>query len=370
MRNNLEFNKFYNDALERLRPDERDFECNKSKLEYKYSLYALAEYFFKLADAWPKAVNLNNLNNNKILIAVSGGGDSIALLWLMRTFYPGEIIAAHVNHCLRGSESDGDEEFVKTFAAELNLKFISARIDINNLKLKSESLEEAARRLRHEWLINTANKIDACGIALGHNRDDLAETVLFNILRGSGIRGGVGMPEARGLFFRPLLGLRRNFLRELLKARNISWREDSTNQDINSSTRNFVRLELMPLIENKINLNAIEHLANFAEEMRASRESEERRGEILFNNLLINQSADKIILNRDKLRALSEPDIILVIREAGRKLNLKTLSRVRTLELASLIKRYKSDNAFVFQWQKNFIVKYENNNLNINTAEL
>ncbi|MBQ6910483.1 MAG: hypothetical protein IJQ29_10230, partial [Synergistaceae bacterium] len=118
MRNNLEFNKFYNDALERLRPDERDFECNKSKLEYKYSLYALAEYFFKLADAWPKAVNLNN---NKILIAVSGGGDSIALLWLMRTFYPGEIIAAHVNHCLRGSESDGDEDFVKTFAAELNL---------------------------------------------------------------------------------------------------------------------------------------------------------------------------------------------------------------------------------------------------------
>ncbi|MBQ9896985.1 MAG: tRNA lysidine(34) synthetase TilS [Synergistaceae bacterium] len=379
MRNNLEFKKFYNDALERLRPDERDFECNKSKLEYKYSLYALAEYFFKLADAWPKNLkssfkaqgltqnfnNLNNFNNNKILIAVSGGGDSIALLWLMRTFYPGEIIAAHVNHCLRGSESDGDEDFVKTFAAELNLKFISARIDINNLKFKSESLEEAARRLRHEWLINTANKFNACGIALGHNRDDLAETVLFNILRGSGIRGGVGMPEARGLFFRPLLGLRRNFLRELLRARNISWREDSTNQDINSSTRNFVRLELMPLIENKINNNAIEHLANFAEEMRASRESEERRGQDLFDKLLIERSFNKIVLKRDKLRALSEPDIILVIREAGRKLNLKTLSRVRTLELAGLIKKYKSDNSFVFQWQKDFIVKYENNNLNV-----
>ncbi|MBQ9581628.1 MAG: tRNA lysidine(34) synthetase TilS [Synergistaceae bacterium] len=378
MRNNLEFKKFYNDALERLRPDERDFECNKSKLEYKYSLYALAEYFFKVYNTWPKDINLNfkaqaqnnSQADNKILIAVSGGGDSIALLWLMRIFYDGEIIAAHVNHCLRGSESDGDEEFVKNFAAELNLKFTSARIDINNLKFKSESLEEAARRLRHEWLINTANKFNACGIALGHNRDDLAETVLFNILRGSGIRGGVGMPEARGLFFRPLLGLRREFLRELLQARNISWREDSTNQDINSSTRNFVRLELMPLIEDKINLNAIEHLANFAEEMRALRESEEQRGQDLFNNLLIEQCLNKIILNRDKLRALSEPDIILVIREAGRKLNLKTLSRVRTLELASLIKRYKSDNAFIFQWQKDFIVKYENNNLNINTAEL
>ena len=242
MRNNLKFIKFYNDALSRLTPLEREINL---QLEYKYSLYALAEYFFKLADSWPKAQD-NKIN--KIIIAVSGGGDSVALLWLMRAFYPGEVIAAHVNHCIRGLEADQDERFVKDFAAELNLKFISVKINVPELKLKAESLEEAARRLRYEWLIENANKFDACGIALGHNRDDLAETVLFNILRGTGIRGSVGIPERRGLFFRPLLGLSRDFLREILRARNISWREDSTNQDVNISSRNFIRLELMPLI--------------------------------------------------------------------------------------------------------------------------
>ncbi|MBQ8693742.1 MAG: tRNA lysidine(34) synthetase TilS [Synergistaceae bacterium] len=363
MHNNFKF--FYNNALGRLTPEEREINL---QLEYKYSLYALAEYFFKLAGSWPKA-QANKINKiNKIIIAVSGGGDSIALLWLMRAFYHGEVIAAHVNHCIRGLEADQDEKFVKDFAAELNLKFISAKINVPELKLKAESLEEAARRLRYEWLIESADKFDACGIALGHNRDDLAETVLFNILRGTGIRGSVGIPERRGLFFRPLLGLSRDFLREILRARNISWREDSSNQDVNISSRNFIRLELMPLIASKINNNAVGHLASFAEEMRTMRDAEEQRGHELFNELLIEHSDAQIILARDKLRALSERDIILVIREAGRLLNLKTLSRQRTLELAKLIKKYKSDNSFIFQWQKDFIVKYENNNLNLKSS--
>ncbi|MBR1418676.1 MAG: hypothetical protein IJ576_06910, partial [Synergistaceae bacterium] len=188
------------------------------------------------------------------------------------------------------------------------------------------------------------------------------------ILRGTGIRGSVGIPERRGLFFRPLLGLSRDFLREILSARNISWREDSSNQDVNISSRNFIRLELMPLIASKINNNAVGHLASFAEEMRTMRDAEEQRGHELFNELLIEHSDAQIILARDKLRALSERDIILVIREAGRLLNLKTLSRQRTLELAKLIKKYKSDNSFIFQWQKDFIVKYENNNLNLKSS--
>lgn len=366
MQNKKEFLNFYKNALNRLSADERALEnfssngaqsnFNYINFNYKFSLYALAKYFFNL--------KLNFNDTRPVIIAVSGGGDSVALLWLMRAFFSSEIIAAHVNHCIRGAEADIDENFVKDIAEKrFGVKFISAKINVPELRQNGESIEEAARRLRHEWLIKTAEKFNAGGIALGHNKDDLAETVLFNILRGTGIRGSIGIPERRGLFFRPLLGLRREFLRDILRIRNIPWREDSTNNDINASARNFIRLELLPLINEKINSGAIEHLANFGEEMRTLRDDEERRGEFLFNDLLILCDKNFIILNRDKIRNLNKFEINLVIREAGRRMGVKTLSRRRTLELAELIKKYKNNNSFIFQWQSNFIVKYSDNGL-------
>lgn len=350
---------FYKKALNRLSADERNFE-RVGDFDYKFSLYALAGYFFKIFSG-DKFKFLDD--KRPVLAAVSGGGDSVALLWLMRAFYDGEIIAAHVNHCIRGSEADLDEKFVNEISQKFGVKCVSKKINVPEMRLTGESLEAAARRLRHEWLISTAKNLNACGIALGHNRDDLAETVLFNILRGTGVRGGAGIPERRELFFRPLLGLRRDFLREILSLRGIPWREDSTNGDVDVSTRNFMRLELLPLIENKINADAIEHLADFGCEMRGLRDDEERRGGILFDELLISQSEGVIVLNREKIRALNDIDINLVIREAGRRMGLNTLSRSRTSELAGLIKKYRSDYSFIFQWQRDVTVKYKNGGL-------
>lgn len=191
---------------------------------------------------------------------------------------------------------------------------------------------------------------------LGHNRDDLAETVLFNILRGTGIRGAVGMTEsthAYGVtFFRPLLGLRRETLRGILKVRGLSWREDSTNND-DKYTRNFIRLKLLPLIETNINSSAAEHLAQFGEDMRKVRDSEDEKSREILTSCLV----DSHTLDRRKLRKFSHDDIAIVIRDWGRQLGLKTLSRGRCNELAGLI--VKGDN-FIFQWCGNMTVMGKN----------
>ena len=312
------------------------------------------------------------LNENEIIASVSGGGDSIALLWMCRKFFDGKITALHVNHGIRGEEADNDESFTANFAENIGCEFVSVKIDVPNQQEKGESLESAARRLRHQIIITTAKKLNVRNILLGHNRDDLAETVLFNILRGTGIRGSVGITETTEIdgikFFRPLLGLRRDFLRDILRVRGLTWREDSSNND-DKYTRNFIRLKLLPLIEANINTSAIEHLASFGEDMRHAREYEDVRSRQLlsecreniedFSSKIKSDNKDMLqashennyVLNRKKLRAHNEDDIILIIREIGREFSLKTLSRKRTQELARLIRQPEN---FIFQWCRDF----------------
>lgn len=294
-------------------------------------------------------------NDRTIIAAVSGGGDSISLLWMCKKFYHGHVIAVHVNHGIRGSESDGDEEYVRRFTESVNAEFHSRRINVPNERMKGESIESSARRLRLRELCMMSKELKADCVFTGHNRDDLAETVLFNILRGTGIRGSVGMNESSEIdgvkFYRPLLGLRREFLREILRVRNISWREDCTNSD-ESYTRNFIRLNLIPLITERINSSSVEHLARFGEEMRALRLHEDNRSVDLLNECI--ESESPVILNRKKIRTLDDDDIVLVIRELGRRLSLRTLSHKRCFELARLIRKQEN---FIFQWSGNMTVR-------------
>ena len=313
-------------------------------IPYELSDYVLSKYFRSAGErqGW--------LNENEIIASVSGGGDSIALLWMCRKFFDGKITALHVNHGIRGEEADDDEKFTANFAENLGVEFVSVKIDVPNQQEKGEALESAARRLRHQIIITTAKKLNVRNILLGHNRDDLAETVLFNILRGTGIRGSVGITETTEIdgikFFRPLLGLRREFLRDILRVRGLTWREDSTNND-DKYTRNFIRLKLLPIIEANINTSSIEHLASFGEEMRRVREHEDE-----FSRKILNECReDKYILDRKFLRGLPEDDVALIIREIGREFSLRTLSRRRCLELARLIRQPEN---FVFQWCRNF----------------
>ena len=307
----------------------------RNNIPYELSDYVLGKYFHEtgIKQGWLPE------NNKRALIAVSGGGDSIALLWLFKKFYRGPVLTIHINHGIRGQESDEDANFVKEFAGEIIIK----SVNVPKQRLKGESIEAAARRIRHNEICNEAKNFGCECVFLGHNRDDLAETVLFNLLRGTGIRGSVGITESTELngikFYRPLLGLRREFLREILRVRNITWREDSTNNDA-KYTRNFIRLKLLPEIEEHINSSAIEHLATFGEDMRSIRANEDAISTELFEKSQRGQ-------DRKFLRTLNENEIALVIREAGRQLKLKTLDRERAHELAKLILAPKS---FIFQW--------------------
>lgn len=332
------------------------------EIPFELSDYVLEKYFRETGErqGWLPE------NNKAAVLAVSGGGDSIALLWLFKKFYNGKIFVVHVNHCIREDEADFDERFVADFAKSLGLTFFSRKIDVPSMALKGESLEAAARRLRIESICevtkNFFEKFSPCNIFLGHNRDDLAETVLFNILRGTGIRGSVGITESteyNGLnFYRPLLGLRRGFLRDILYVRNIQWREDSTNEDV-KYTRNFIRIKLLPLIERKINSSAIEHIAAFGEEMRKIRNQEDERSRELLERCKENTVPD-LVLNRQILRGFTDEERALIIREAGRMLELKTLSRKRCSELSNLI--YKP-SGFIFQWCRDMTVKSEKNKI-------
>ena len=326
------------------------FMMENKNIPYELSDYVLGKYFRETGErqGW--------LNSPGIIASVSGGGDSIALLWLCRKFYGGRLAAVHINHGIRGGESDGDEAFTASFAESLGIDIMTVRISVPEERMKGESLESAARRLRQYHVCRCAEVLGSKTVLLGHNRDDLAETVLFNILRGTGIRGSVGMTECSEIdgvkFYRPLLGLRRGFLRDILRVRGISWREDSTNTD-KTYTRNYIRLNLLPQIGKRINASAIEHLASFGEDMRKVREHEDRISLDLMNECLKAESPS-FTLSRKKLRGLDDDDTALVIREAGRRLGLRTLSRGRCMELARLIHGGKN---FIFQWCRNVTAK-------------
>ncbi len=196
----------------------------------------------------------------KVLVGVSGGADSVALLVAMhslarrgRNF---ELVVAHLDHGLR-AESSADAEFVAELSAGLGVECFIVRQDVASLAQQlGEGLEQAARLARFEFFRDTAQQCGAGAIAMGHHADDNVETILFRILRGTAWRGLAGIPACRQdgqlRIIRPLLGFRRAEILNYCRSRDLSWREDITNaQTIHR--RNFIRNELLPSIRERLN---------------------------------------------------------------------------------------------------------------------
>ena len=163
-----------------------------------------------------------------LVCAVSGGADSVALLhclWTLSEEAGFSLSAAHFNHCLRGEESDGDEAFVRYLCKQWGVPLAVGRGDAaKRARETGESLEEAARALRHGFLSAQPGLI-----ATAHNADDQVETVLINLLRGTGLRGLCGMAPQSGRIVRPLLTVTRAEILVYLQENGLSWREDSSN---------------------------------------------------------------------------------------------------------------------------------------------
>jgi tRNA(Ile)-lysidine synthase len=200
---------------------------------------------------------------DRVGVAVSGGADSVVLLHLLHLLAPRlqiTLALLHVNHQLRGAESDADEEFVGALAAalEVNLLVTSGTVTGGNL-------EQAAREIRRKFFQKCMREHQLRRVALGHTRGDQAETVLFRLLRGSGLAGLAGMqPVTPDGLIRPLLTTSREEIREWAIAEGVSWREDSSNAN-RQFARNRLRNEAIPLLSREFNVNLEGVLAGTAE---------------------------------------------------------------------------------------------------------
>ena len=205
----------------------------------------------------------------RVLAAVSGGADSVALLRLLHQLslsYPLHLEVAHLDHSLR-SDSAADAAFVAQLCAQLDLPLTSIRRDLAAIiKDEGGNLEEVAREQRRAFLTETAQQHNCDLIALGHHLDDQAETVLQRLLRGAGTTGLGGMRLNDGLFVRPLLSFSRADLREYLQGLGQGWREDASNDDL-CFTRNRIRHELLPLLAT-FNPKISDQLSNLSGQMQ------------------------------------------------------------------------------------------------------
>jgi len=187
-------------------------------------------------------------SGSKVIVGVSGGVDSVALLHILQRLGL-ECIVAHCNFHLRAEESDRDEQFVNDLTKQLGLPFY--RIDFDTLKYAADnkiSVEMAARELRYEWFESLAKKMDAQAIAVAHHLDDSIETLLMNLIRGTGLRGLTGISARNGLVIRPLLCCTREELFQYVAFHQLAYVEDSTNA-LNDYQRNKIRNQLLPLLE-------------------------------------------------------------------------------------------------------------------------
>ena len=205
---------------------------------------------------------------DRVGVAVSGGGDSVALLLLLLELRDKLGIVpsvAHFNHQLRGRASDGDEKFVAELAAKHGLPFHVERANIAAAARSGRvNLEEAARRARNAFFSRLAEQGQVDRVVVGHTADDQAETVLGHILRGTGLAGLGAIHPVVGCVVRPLLEVRRGELRAYLKSKRQNWREDATNRDI-TKMRARIRRTLLPLLEKQFQPAVVKHLVSLAE---------------------------------------------------------------------------------------------------------
>lgn len=207
-----------------------------------------------------------------VLCAVSGGLDSMCLLNLLDRWCrerDGRVVAAHFNHRLRGTESDRDETFVRDWCAAHDISFVSGSGDVRGLaEREGLSLEEAARNLRYAFLRQEAEKLGPrIRIYTAHHADDNAETILFNLIRGTGVAGLTGMAYQQDGIYRPLLHVARAELADYAAAYGIPHVEDSTNGDPDAAARNYLRLEVLPRLK-QINPRAVEHINSAGRRLR------------------------------------------------------------------------------------------------------
>jgi tRNA(Ile)-lysidine synthase len=255
-----------------------------SLLDKKFLEHCLKRKFFRKGD--------------RVLLAVSGGMDSIALCRFLETFkknLPIHIGIAHVNHSLRGKAADWDEAFVKTFSLKNNYPYFQTKVNVRSKATGNKlSIEEAARHLRYSFLEEVARKYGYTKICTAHHGSDQAETVLMRVIKGAGWTGLTGIRETRGLYVRPLLIFTKDEIRSYVKYQKIDYVEDRTNLN-QKIFRNRIRHNLIPLLKRNYDPQIEKHLLQLGIIANETRRLSEKSARRLFSTVCT-VSEGKILL--------------------------------------------------------------------------
>ena len=262
-------------------------------------------------------------SGDKIVLAVSGGPDSICMLDIFIEirksfeqigcdFNPEPlasfgIVVAHVNHMIRKDAKD-DEIYVKNYCEKNNIDFYSKSIDVGKLANNNKiGTEEAGRMVRYEFFDEILEKTNSNKIAIAHNKNDNAETIIMNAIRGSGVSGLKGIEAKRGKYIRPLIKCERTEIEEYCKERKLDPRIDRTNFE-NEYTRNKIRNIVIPYIEQEFNPNIIETLNRLSDLVIEEETYINRQVKNVYNNILIEESVED-------LKNAKSPEIVLDLRK-------------------------------------------------------
>jgi tRNA(Ile)-lysidine synthase len=287
-----------------------------------------------------RAIRDNQLlgKGERVLLAISGGADSVAMLRLflaIRQKWQLDLVVAHYNHKLRAKESDDDEAFVRQLAMENGLECnVAVNVD-PTLNAQAGNLEERARESRYAFFTGLAQQLIATKVALGHTMNDQAETILMRLLRGTGSTGLAGIPVAREqMFIRPLLFTGRDEIRGFLERHQQSWREDASNADWRF-LRNRMRHDLLPKLQQDYNPKIIETLSNTARVLSEEADALQQLAREFVVAHAIHETPGRLLLPAELLRAQPRGLGKLILREtlrllgsedsAGSSLHLETI---------------------------------------------
>lgn len=269
---------------------------------------------------------------DRVLIGVSGGADSIALLEFfvsVKEKYDLDICVAHIEHGIRGEDSVNDAEFVKNYCKKLGVNFYLKTIDAPNLAKKAKmGVEEYSRMARYDFF----NTIECDKIATAHNLTDNIETLLFRLARGTGLKGACSIPAVREKIIRPFIEVSSGEIRKWCNDNNIPYRVDCTNSD-SAYSRNLIRLEILPLFE-KLNANYQDNIENFISDVNEDYAFIDNYVKSVYPKIVKNNEIDLPKLNELDL-SIKKRILIMFFDENGYSLNRIHLQSVIDITLKS-----------------------------------
>ncbi|WP_310786075.1 tRNA lysidine(34) synthetase TilS [Fusobacterium nucleatum] len=284
-------------------------------------------------------------NNDTIVVGFSGGPDSVFLVEMLKKlqyFFNFKIYLVHINHLLRGEDADSDENFSFEYAKKNNLEIFIKRIPVKEIaKEVGKTLEEVGREERYKFFSEIYEKVGANKIATAHNKDDQIETFLFRLIRGTSLQGLEGIKIKNNNIIRPISEIYKKDILEYLNKNEIQYKIDKTNFE-NEFTRNSIRLDLIPFIEERYNIKFKDKIFSLIEEIRENNQNNS------LNLSNYTDSENRIIL--EKIKFLSDFDkknlLSLFLNQKNIEVNRNKIDEINSLIKSNGTKKIDLDKSY------------------------